>query len=168
MAINSYTFAVITLSDRCSQGIREDLSGPLIVKTINAQPEAKCLQQILIPDCQVQLARHLQSLSDQDKCDLILTTGGTGLAPTDITPETTLKIIDREIPGIAQAIRAKGLSITPHSMLSRGVAGQRKQTLIINLSGSPKAVAEQLEVVIPILNHAIETIKGGTLDCGKA
>lgn len=161
-------FAVITLSDRCSRGDREDLSGPLIVKTMTKHLTAHCTDQILIPDNPEELTCHLVTLSDDQACDIILTTGGTGLAPTDITPETTKAIFDREIPGIAEAIRHKGLTITPHSMLSRGVAGQRKRTLIINLSGSPKAVAEQLEVIMPIIPHAIETIRGDTIDCGRS
>jgi molybdopterin adenylyltransferase len=167
MKKSSLQFAVITLSDRCSRGDREDLSGPLIVKTLTMNLSAHCTHQILIPDNPEQLSHHLVTLSDDQRCDLILTTGGTGLAPTDITPETTKIIIDKEIPGIAEAIRHKGLAITPHSMLSRGISGQRKHTLIINLSGSPKAVTEQLEVIIPILPHAIETIRGDATDCAR-
>ena len=105
-------------------------------------------------------------LCDDVKADVVFTTGGTGFAPRDVTPEATKAVIEREAPGVAEAIRMKSMEITPKAMLSRAVSGIRKQTLIINLPGSPKAVRESIEVVMPVLPHAVETLSGNTLSCG--
>ena len=114
----------------------------------------------VLPDDQEAVARWLRRMADEEAVDLVLTTGGTGLAPRDVTPEATLSVLERQAPGIAEALRAAGLAKTPRAMLSRGVAGTRRRTLIINLSGSPKAVQEQWEAFLPVLPHAIETLRG--------
>jgi molybdenum cofactor synthesis domain-containing protein len=122
----------------------------------------------ILPDEKELIAEKLKLLADSCKIDLIVTTGGTGVGPRDVTPEATLSVIDRELPGMAEAMRAESLKKTPHAMISRAVAGIRKQTLIINLPGSPRAVRENLSVVLPALPHAIEKIKGDPSDCAKA
>lgn len=157
--------AVVTLSDKGSRGEREDVSGQeikAIVKKINAE----IVSHDILPDEQDQIRKLLIDLCK--KADLILTTGGTGLTPRDVTPEATREVIKREVPGIAEAMRAEGLKNTRHAMLSRAVAGVRDETLIINLPGSPKAVREGLLAVIDCLPHAIEKIRGGDADCGPA
>ncbi|RME83085.1 MAG: MogA/MoaB family molybdenum cofactor biosynthesis protein [Caldilineae bacterium] len=157
----SNRIGILTVSDSAARGESEDRSGPLLLELIHG----------LIPDAEVRLgvvaddrgaiARRLKSWADDDDLALILTTGGTGLAPRDVTPEATLDVIERQAPGIAEAIRAAGLNTTPHAMLSRGVAGVRGRTLIINLSGSPKAVREQFDVIRPVLLHALELVRPG-------
>lgn len=159
--------AIITLSDKGSKGEREDESGPAI-RAMVAGIGAVVEHYEVIPDEKALIAETLARLSDSCTIDLILTTGGTGVAPRDVTPEATLSVIDRELPGIAEAMRSKSLKKTPHAMISRAVAGVRKQTLIINLPGSPRAVRENLAVVLPALSHAIEKIKGDPSDCAKA
>src|ERR1700690_1907408 len=154
--------AVITLSDKGSCGEREDLSGPAIkeiVKKINAEVEF----YEIIPDEKELIKERL--IACCSKADLILTTGGTGLSPRDVTPEATLEVIDREVPGIAEAMRAGGMMKTNRSMLSRAVAGVRGKTLIINMPGSPKAIKECLEIILDVIPHAIDKIRGSTEDC---
>ncbi len=157
--------AVLTLSDKGSKGKREDKSGPAIENLIN-KIEAKVVSYDILPDEKALIKKKLISLCK--KADLILTTGGTGLSPRDVTPEATREVIQWEIPGIAEAMRFEGLKKTPYSMLSRAVAGVRGQTLIINLPGSPKAVKENLSVILKCLPHAIEKIKGSEADCAHA
>jgi molybdenum cofactor synthesis domain-containing protein len=159
--------AIITLSDKGSKGEREDESGPAI-RAMVAGIGAVVEHYEVIPDEKALIAETLARLSDSCTIDLILTTGGTGVAPRDVTPEATLSVIDRELPGMAEAMRSESLKKTPHAMISRAVAGVRKQTLIINLPGSPRAVRENLAVVLPALSHAIEKIKGDPSDCAKA
>jgi molybdopterin adenylyltransferase len=154
--------AILTLSDKGAKGEREDLSGPLIREMISVI-NATVKYYEIIPDEKGILKEKLMGWSN--KVDLILTTGGTGLSPRDITPEVTREIIDREIPGIPEAMRAAGLEKTKRSMLSRAVAGTRGNTLIINLPGSPKAIREGLETIMDIIPHAIEKIKGSLEDC---
>lgn len=158
------TFAVITLSDRGSKGEREDLSGPLIKERLQRKGY-RCQGLIILPDEKEPLRQSLVELSSE--VDLIITTGGTGLSPRDITPEVTMEVIEKQIPGIAEAMRFEGLKKTPHAMLSRAVAGVRGNCLIINLPGSPKAVEEGLQVIEPILEHAIEKIKGSERECAR-
>ena len=156
--------AVLTLSDKGSKGEREDTSGPAIeklVKTIGAE----IIHSEILPDEKSQIKRKLVSLCK--KADLVLTTGGTGVSPRDVTPDATKEVVDYEIPGIAEAMRAEGLKKTSFSMISRAVAGVRGETLIINLPGSPRAVEENLAVILPVLSHTIEKIKGSTKDCGR-
>ncbi|PLX99045.1 MAG: molybdenum cofactor biosynthesis protein, partial [Desulfuromonas sp.] len=135
---------VLTLSDKGSQGQRTDTSGPLLASLTSSLGEVACQQ--LLPDEQSQIEELLLTWCDREQLDLILTTGGTGLSPRDRTPEATRAVIEREVPGIAEAMRMQNLARTPHAMLSRGIAGLRGKTLIINLPGSPKAVEENLLV----------------------
>ena len=154
--------AVLTLSDKGSRGEREDLSGPAIremIKQIGAVAE----YYEIIPDEKALIKKKLIYYSK--KVDIIFTTGGTGLSPRDVTPEATIEVIDREIPGIAEAMRMEGLKKTRRAMLSRAVAGVRGNTLIINLPGSPKAIKEGLESIMEVIPHAVEKIKGSADDC---
>lgn len=150
--------AVLTVSDRSSRGERPDASGPAL--------EARCIEagwQIMdtaiVPDEAASIQQALLAWSDSGKIDLILTSGGTGFAARDITPEATQAILQRATPGIAEAMRQESLRKTPHAMLSRAVAGIRGRTLIINLPGSPKAALENLEVVVPVIGHAVELLR---------
>jgi len=153
-------YAVVTLSDRASSGQYEDLSGKIILNQMQAKYGASAHSYKVLPDQPEYIENELLRLSDEEECDLVLTTGGTGLSPKDLTPDATRAVVDREIPGIAEAIRFEGLKKTKFAMLSRGTCGVRGKTLIINLSGSQKAVNEQLEIVMPILDHAVEIIQG--------
>lgn len=157
-----FKVAVLTLSDKGSKGRRKDKSGPLIAKIIK-KAGGEIVSYDILPDEKNLIRKKLLSLCN--KVDLILTTGGTGLSPRDVTPEATLEVIKREIPGITEAMRYKGLKKTPHAMISRAVAGVRGKTLIINLPGSPAAVEENLEVVLPVIPHATEKIKGSKKEC---
>ncbi|MBR2315117.1 MAG: MogA/MoaB family molybdenum cofactor biosynthesis protein [Clostridia bacterium] len=156
-------FGVVCVSDRCSQGMCEDKSGQLIKELVSTLGNAD--EYLLVPDEKEQIEKALISLCDKG-VDVVFTTGGTGFAPRDITPEATKSVIEREAPGIAEAIRVKSLEITPKAMLSRAVSGIRGKTLIINLPGSPKAVREALEFVLPVIPHAVEVLSGDTLNCG--
>ncbi|MFZ2196987.1 MAG: MogA/MoaB family molybdenum cofactor biosynthesis protein [Thermodesulfovibrionales bacterium] len=156
------TVAVLTLSDKGSKGEREDLAGPLIREMITGMGATVEYYEV-IPDEKDLIKEKLMDYSK--KVDLVLTTGGTGLSPRDVTPEATLEVIDKEIPGIAETMRSAGLEKTKRAMLSRAVAGVRGNTLIINMPGSPKAVKEGLEAIMDVLPHAIEKIKGSTEDC---
>jgi len=122
----------------------------------------------VLPDERAEIAALLERLADSGSFDLVLTTGGTGVAPRDVTPEATRDVIDRELPGMAEAMRSESLKKTPHAMISRAVAGIRKRTLIVNLPGSPRAVRENLAVILPALPHAIDKIKGDPSDCGSS
>jgi molybdenum cofactor synthesis domain-containing protein len=157
--------AIITLSDKGSAGEREDESGKIIREMI-ADIGAYAVHYEILPDEKSGIIEILTRLSDSGNIDLILTTGGTGVAPRDVTPEATLAVIDRELPGMAEAMRAGSLKKTPRAMISRAVAGIRKQTLIVNLPGSPRAVRENLAVILPALPHTIEKIKGDPSECG--
>ncbi|MFH0941755.1 MAG: molybdopterin adenylyltransferase [Chloroflexota bacterium] len=149
---------ILTISDKGSRGEREDLSGPAIKESL-AQI-ASVVQSDIVPDEKPIISRKLAQWADSASLDIILTTGGTGLAERDVTPEATMAILDKEVPGIAEAIRAGTLRHTPMAMLSRAVSGVRAKCLIINLPGSPRAVRECLEVVRPALSHAVEIITG--------
>jgi molybdenum cofactor synthesis domain-containing protein len=155
------TVGVLTISDGAFRQEREDLSGATIRTLIARLPEAAVRVSTIVPDEQEQIASTLRAWSDRQHLNLVLTTGGTGLAPRDITPEATRTVIEREAPGIAEALRAISLQYTPMAMLSRGLAGVRGRTLIINLPGSPKAVRECLEYVLPVLPHAINLLVEG-------
>lgn len=157
---------VLTLSDTGAIGQREDKSGPLIEEIISKNGGQVEYYKI-IPDDKETIIAELLKMSDELGLNLILTTGGTGLAPRDVTPEASKSVLDKEVPGIAEAIRMASLEKTAKAMLSRGVAGIRKETLIINLPGSPKAVAECLEVVLPVLPHAVELIKDQVNNCAR-
>ncbi len=159
------TAAILTLSDKGSRGEREDTGGPLI-KEMLMTISAEVLHYEIIPDEMNLIKEKLIEYSKS--VDLIITTGGTGLSPRDVTPDATLEVIDRQIPGIAEAMRLEGLKKTNRAMLSRAVAGVRGRALIINLPGSPKAVKEGLEAIMDVIPHAIEKIKGSTEDCAAS
>ncbi|HHI97218.1 MAG TPA: MogA/MoaB family molybdenum cofactor biosynthesis protein [Thermodesulfatator atlanticus] len=161
-----FTAGVLTLSDKGALGEREDLAGPLIKEAL-VREGFQVLAYRILPDDYEEILVVLVDWVDRKGLDLIITTGGTGLSPRDVTPEATKAAIEKEVPGIAEAIRAEGMKHTPYAMLSRGVAGIRKQSLIINLPGSPKAVEEALPVITPVLKHALEKLKGSTKECAR-
>ena len=153
------TVGILTISDRCSRGEREDKSGDAIRKVMT-NFGARVVDYAIVPDEKDIITKRLTEWADKGGVDVVITTGGTGLAPRDVTPEATLEVVDRTVPGFSEAMRSRGLKKTPHAMLSREVCGIRKETLIINLPGSPKAVKESLLVVLPALPHALEVIAG--------
>lgn len=159
------TIGIITASDKGSRGERVDTSGPLIEEILKDMG-AVVKEYAIVPDERDQLSEKMRYMCDELKLDLVFTTGGTGFSPRDITPEATLDVIERLVPGIPESIRMKSLSITPKAMLSRAVAGIRKQTLIINLPGSPKGVKESLEIILPALSHGVGILKGLEGECG--
>jgi molybdopterin adenylyltransferase len=154
----SLRVGIITISDRSAKGERLDESGPALVSAISQQGW-RVIQTTIIPDEFDQLVSTLTQWADGDEMDVILTSGGTGFSPRDITPEATLCVIQRSAPGMAEAMRNSSLHITPHAMLSRATAGIRSRTLIINLPGSPKGAVENLNVLIPVLPHAVQLLR---------
>ena len=161
-----YRVAILTVSDRCSRNERVDTSGPVIKKIIE-KIKAEVVFYEVIPDEAKVIKQYIRRLCDQEKLDLILTTGGTGVSPRDVTPDVTLTLLDREISGMAEAMRAASLKKTRYAMISRAVCGIRKSTLIINLPGSPKGAEENLKTIIPTISHSIDKIKGDQSECGK-
>lgn len=155
---------IITVSDKGSQGKREDLSGPAIAEML-AGAAIEIKHTIIIPDETTEIKKAIIDFADVKKLDLIVTNGGTGVSPRDLTPDATLEVIDKQIPGMAEAMRQKSMLVTPHAMISRAVAGIRGKSLIINLPGSPKGAKENLAVVLPALKHTIEKIKGDDSEC---
>lgn len=152
-------FGILTLSDRSSRGERPDSSGPALARLIEAEGWSVTKQDIL-PDDEPAIRNLLMNWADSGEMDILLTTGGTGFSPRDVTPEATRAVIERDVPGLAEAMRSASLKITPHAMLSRIVTGIRKRTLIINLPGSPKGAVENLQTVLPVLPHAIQLLRG--------
>lgn len=150
-------FGILTLSDRSSSGERADASGPALAHLIEAEGWS-VVRQALLPDEESAIRANLTAWADSREMDVILTTGGTGFSPRDVTPEATRAVIKREAPGLAEAMRAASLRITPHAMLSRIVTGIRGKTLIVNLPGSPKGAVENLQVILPVLPHAIQLL----------
>ena len=151
-------FSVLTVSDRSARSEREDLAGPALVKQVEAASH-RIVHTAIVADEAADISRVLAIWCDAGETDIILTTGGTGFAPRDVTPEATEAVIQRPAPGIAEAARAFSLQVTPHAMLSRNTAGIRGRTLIINLPGSPKAAREILDYLLPVLPHAVELLK---------
>ena len=150
-------FGILTSSDRAARGERPDLSGPALAELVTAQGW-KVERTAILPDELPDLRKTLSAWADIGGLDIILTTGGTGFAPRDVTPEATRLVIEREAPGLAEAMRFESLKFNQHAMLSRGLAGMRGDVLIINLPGSPKAAVENLQVIIPVLLHAVELL----------
>jgi molybdopterin adenylyltransferase len=160
-------WAVITSSDRAAGGSREDCSGPLLRRLLAESITGLELPGAVLPDDRTLLGETIAELADREVADLVVTTGGTGLSPRDVTPEATRDVIDREVPGLAEEMRRAGRAVTPRAVLSRGICGQRGATLVINLSGSPKAAVEQLQAILPVLPHALEVASGIPLDCAR-
>ena len=157
---------IITVSDRSSQGIREDSSGPALAAML-ADEELEVCKSLIIPDEKSEIKDAIIKFADKEKLDLILTTGGTGVSPRDVTPDATLEVIEKQIPGMAEAMRHQSMNVTPYAMISRAIAGIRGRCLIVNLPGSPKGAKENLAVILPALKHAIEKIKGDAAECGS-
>jgi molybdenum cofactor synthesis domain-containing protein len=152
---------VITVSDACASGHREDTSGRALVELLTDHGAA-VVETVILADDPDPLTHTLRVLCERNDVNLIVTTGGTGLGPRDNTPEATLKVIEREVPGVAEAIRAESLKVTAMAMISRGVCGVCSGTLIVNLPGSPKAVRESFAVIKPVLGHAVDLLAGET------
>ncbi len=159
-----YRIGVLTLSDKGAQGQRVDESGPVVREMLEVVGQVT--HDAILPDDLASIVDILTDWSDQEKLDLIVTTGGTGLTPRDVTPQASMQVIDYEIPGMAEVMRMQSLKKTPHAMLSRAIVGVRRQTIIINLPGSPKAARENLEVLLPALPHALAKLAGDPSDCG--
>lgn len=158
-----FRIGILTLSDKGARGERVDSSGPLLATLVAELGEV--IKTAIIPDDAATIAATLCIWADQEHLQLILTTGGTGLSPRDVTPEATLRVVDRLVPGMAEAMRAASLLKTPHAMLSRAVVGIRGSTLIINLPGSPKGASENLTILLPALGHALAKLQGDPADC---
>ncbi len=152
--------AILTVSDSCAQGKREDVSGRTI-KDMLAEDRFEICQKKIVADDHEKIVNELKHFSDEAGVDVVLTTGGTGLGPRDVTPEATASVCERIVPGLCEIMRAEGFKKTANAILSRAFAGIRKNTLIINLPGSPKAVRECLEIILSILPHAVDMIRGG-------
>jgi len=156
--------AILTVSDKGFSGERADLSGPALAEALEGK--AFVAMKDIVPDELELIKAKLVEYADQE-LDLVFTTGGTGLAPRDVTPEATMAVVERMVPGIGEAVRAQSLKITPKAMLSRATAGIRQKTLIINFPGSPKAAVECLEVFLPVMDHAVETLRGDAFECAR-
>lgn len=157
---------ILTVSDKGFRGEREDRSAKVIEETIAPfHPEATIYR--IVPDEKEEIGRQIIRMVDEEGCDLVLTTGGTGISVRDVTPEATREVIDKEVPGLAEVMRQESFKITPHAALSRAIAGIRGKSLIVNLPGSPKAVKECLGIILPALPHALELIKGRVEECAR-
>jgi molybdopterin adenylyltransferase len=157
---------ILTASDRVSRAQGKNESGQYLTQTLGAEG-AEILAHVVVPDDVEMIARTLADMADTLKADLVLTTGGSGLGPRDVTPEATLRVIERQVPGIVEAARVATASRSPLAMLSRAVAGVRGRTLIINLPGSPRGVREWMDVILPVLRHAIELLQDRQLEWGR-
>ncbi|MDK2855398.1 MAG: hypothetical protein PWQ41_242 [Bacillota bacterium] len=160
-----YRLAIVTASDKGARGEREDASAQ-VIRRLTAEL-GEVVEYKVLPDEREELAAELRRLADERAVDLILTTGGTGLGPRDVTPEATLDVVDRLVPGLAEAMRAAGMAKTPHALLSRAVAGIRGRTLIVNLPGSPRGVEENLTAILPALPHGLAILTGRAGECGR-
>lgn len=161
-----YTAAVVTVSDRSARGQRPDGAGPVVASLLE-EAGYQIIDRAVVPDELPEIQDILVELSDRKQAALVVTTGGTGFSPRDVTPEATLAVCERLTPGIPEAMRAASLAITPRAMLSRSAAGIRGRTLIVNLPGSPKAARENLEAVLPALEHGLDMLLGGGADCAE-
>jgi len=161
-----YRAGILTVSDRGARGEREDLSGKVIAEML-AGVSIEVAAYDIIPDEEDRIAAKILEFVDTRNLDLVITTGGTGVSPRDVTPDATRRVMDREIPGMAEAMRQESARKTPHAMLSRAVVAIRKQSLIINLPGSPKGARENLQAILPALEHALEKIKGSERECAS-
>jgi len=159
-----YTAAIITISDKGSRGERKDESGPALERILNTQYTVN--KTLIIPDDTETIAHALKELIDRYSIDLVVTTGGTGVGKRDNTPEATRMVIDKELPGFAEIMRVESYKITPHGIISRGVCGIRKESIIVNLPGSPKAAVECLNFIFKALSHALNKVKGDEAECG--
>ncbi len=159
-------FAVLTASDRSSRGEREDISGAEIGR-IGEEAGWELVSHTIVADDKEMLKKEMIRLCDTLQVSLVLTTGGTGLAPRDFTPDATVEVIEKNVPGMAEAMRLESLKKTPHAMLSRAICGVRGKTLIVNLPGSPKAVRECLDVILPAIPHAVALLGDGVSDCAR-
>lgn len=162
-----FTAAVVTVSDRSFMGERIDTAGPLAASLLE-KAGYQVTETVIVPDEQDKIQDVLTRLADENGIALILTAGGTGFAPRDVTPEATLAVCQRAVPGIPEAMRCASMAVTARAMLSRAAAGIRNQSLIVNLPGSPKAVRENLEAVLPALSHGLEMLRGGPADCANS
>jgi len=160
-----FTVGILTISDKGAAGERQDKSGEAIHEILSGV-NVSIVNYTIVPDEKEAIVEKLVRWADEDKLDVVFTTGGTGLTPRDVTPEATLSVVDKIVPGFAEAMRAESLKKTPMAMLSRAVVGTRGKCLIINLPGSPRGVCECLEVILPALPHAVETLKGQAGECG--
>ena len=163
-----YKVGIITASDKGSKGERTDLSGPAIEEILSRYPNFKVEAYQMIPDEKKLLKEAMMDMADNMHLQLILTTGGTGFSHRDVTPEATLEVVERRVPGIPEAMRFFSLQITPRAMLSRAEAGLRGNTLIVNMPGSPKAIKEVLEYILPSLEHGLDILTGSASDCARA
>lgn len=166
MSDKVYRAAVITASDKGSAGLREDISGDALEKILRTSGFS-VVSRCMLPDDMEMLAAEMMRLADNDLCDIVLTTGGTGLSPRDVTPEAALSVAHRQVPGISEAMRAASMKITDRAMLSRGVSVIRNKTLIINLPGSPKAVEESLNVILGAVSHGLAILRGDEGECAR-
>jgi len=165
MDIYMITGGVITVSDRGSRGEREDISGREVIRMLGGIG-IQITDYEIIPDEKKIIKDRIVEYTDKKNLDLVITTGGTGVSPRDVTPDATLEVIEKELPGMGEAMRRESMDKTPHAMISRAVAGIRGQSLIVNLPGSPRGARENLAVLLPALKHTIEKLKGDTSDCG--
>lgn len=162
-----YQVGIITASDKGYAGERKDLSGPAIQEILTKYKAFKVVKSSILPDDKDMLAAMMRKMIDEDQLDLILTTGGTGFSKRDVTPEATLEVIERRVPGIPEAMRKLSLEITPRAMLSRAEAGIRGNALIVNMPGSPKSIKETLEYILPSVEHGLDILQGNDAECAR-
>jgi molybdenum cofactor synthesis domain-containing protein len=161
-----YRAGILTISDKASRGLREDLGGPRL-RALLREHGFQVELSAVVPDEIPEIVEALVDWIDRRKLDLVLTTGGTGISPRDVTPEATAQVLEKEIPGMAEALRAEGMKYTPHAQISRARAGLRGRAIIVNLPGSLKAIEELLPVILPALPHALNKLQGDPADCGR-
>lgn len=158
--------AVVVVSDRCYRGETKDTAGELLKKVLG-ENGFNVFEKLIVPDEKEEIKNALIYLCDERGSDVVFTAGGTGMAPRDVTPEATCEVIERDVPGLSEAIRMASFARVPRAILSRGISGIRGRSLIVNLPGSEKGAGESLEVILPVLGHAVETLRGSAADCGR-